>query len=302
MEGVAIIQEERACAAADLGSKDLLLVTVTYPNGLSENHIKSFKLWLEDHEYALGNLEKHKSGAIHAHAIINGSKGSNKRRSIINKVFNKEKLSSHALNVKKVGLVSGAITYVMKDCTGEPWVLKGFTLEGIKEMVSEGKREHLKRKPEKLIGMSASTAAEQIAMYAKEKGVKVQSKSDFARCLCAMSMEGFDILPIRKHMPFVFGKTIALINQDYRALYEDILNQMSFTRDIYYGSLSDHMVNNEGMVESHQPLLNESFTMPADWAELSPLPISPLQRQNAVVLCSNCGASDCTSCFPNFDL
>lgn len=283
-------------------------MTLTYPNGLQENHVSAFKKWLEDKEYALGNLEKHKSGAIHAHAVIGGNKGSNQRRSIINKVFNKEQLSSHALNVKKVGLLSGAITYVMKDCEGEPWVLRGFKENEIKTYIEEGKREHMKRKPEKLIAMVSSTAAEQIKLFAEEKRIKIQSKSDFAHCLCAMSMSGFDILPIRKHMPFVFGKTIALINQDYRALYEDILNQMNFTRDIYYGPLGDHMVNSEGMVESHQPVLQEKtysmspFQMPADWPELSPLPVSPLQRQNAVVLCSNCGAPECTSCFPNFEL
>ncbi len=208
-------------------------LTFTYSKGLSDRHITNLLKLSEISSYYLCCLEKHQSGALHAHAVIRYDGKLTRPQSIT--TYLRRKIRKHVYDLKKTDdlhyralkiqslktSLCATIGYCLKDtsCENDLHVNKGFTYEWLYKQYI--KWFDSRRKWGKVRHIKTCDAHYAIIEFSKKYGIDLTQSfalHDFAAVVCNMAAEGVNVIPWKKDMDVIYALVKLHVGERYHLL------------------------------------------------------------------------------------
>lgn len=205
--------------------------TLTYENGLTDDHMNKAKIYFKQFEYCIVSHELGKNGNNdHLHALFHTT-WNNKRinRSIKKEVYGlsqRAECNKHMVKVEKVKSFIDCIKYISKDVDdGKYFVRCGFQPTWITDKVKEAfdKRKVYK----KWKNVPVDQAPHCIIDYANTNNLSITSKDDFIHVVKLMMKHGVNTRSWIKQMEWIYS-TVMLENGDDSATNALLNNALRF--------------------------------------------------------------------------
>lgn len=188
------------------------LATLTYSNGLTDEHISKARLYFESMEFCLATHEKGSSGSNdHIHSLFASSKDNKyNRRQILKNVYNlpvKSKVDPNMLKVEKVKSLIAVVRYVSKDVSNSNYFVKtGFQTTWIQQQLEECFDETRFYTKWKMVKIDQAPGC--IIDYCKLTNTTLTSKDDFKVVLKELVKRKINIRSWIKSLDWVYSEVM----------------------------------------------------------------------------------------------
>lgn len=192
------------------------LCTLTYENGLNDEHLSKAKLYFKSLSWCIACHETGDSGSNdHIHAIIKYDKAGNLlRRIILKEVYGKNRnddVDPHMLRVEKCKDIAASIRYVSKNVEKDYFIKVGVPIKWLQDQLvvaHVNKRWYTKWKH-----VPVNQAPGCIIDYVKTHNVRLVDKSDFVNCIHAIA-KYVDTSKWIKSAKWIYAQTMLMHTDD----------------------------------------------------------------------------------------
>lgn len=176
-------------------------VTITQPGGMSEKQLFACDAWFEFLKTkCVASHEKHKSGLMHFHAIVedcNGASQGFKRKLMRGLREHLDFTPKNALDVRlvKAGEESRTAGYVVKD--EDVFVCNGWSIKSLLAKRAKLLQKDVGKAPVSTFMLNEKNVEEIILEYATRMSLPLTCKQEFISVVVAMQVEGYSFSRIK---------------------------------------------------------------------------------------------------------